>query len=211
MKLNSAASLILLTASYDKTMADAMRNMQNIVGGDPSTEGDFPYFTAHSDFWCGASLIHEDMLLTAAHCKGIWDEVRIGVHNASDPNDGVVRRVTKEIIHPNYLARVNDIMLLKLESPVSIQPVAWETSENSPSSGETLTVMGFGLTSEKGSESSVLRQVDVLTVDDETCKTQYDGYHVDVDVEFCAGVPNGGKDSCQGDSGEYCNEPLFLL
>ncbi len=102
-------------------------------------------------------------------------------------------------------------MLLKLESPVSIQPVAYETSENAPSSGETLTVMGFGLTSEGGDESSVLMQVDVLAVDDSTCNSQYDG-DIDVDVEFCAGVPNGGKDSCQGDSGEYCCiEQLFLL
>jgi trypsin len=213
MKLSIATTIILLAASYDMAMADRTRNMQNIVGGDPSAEGAFPYFTAHSEFLCGASLIHEDMVLTAAHCKGIWDKVRIGVQDAFDPKDGVVRRVIKEIIHPNYRGGVNDIMLLKLESPVSIQPVAWEKSENSPSSGETLTVMGFGVTSEKGPQSSVLLQVDVLAVADSTCFSQYAGNarDVDVDVEFCAGAPKGGKDSCQGDSGEYCIEPLFLL
>jgi secreted trypsin-like serine protease len=149
------------------------------------------------------------MVLTAAHCVDMWDEVRIGVQDAFNPNDGVVRRVIKEIIHPNYSGGANDIMLLKLESPVSIQPVAYEKSKTAPEAEETLTVMGFGVTSEGVAESPVLLQVDVFAIDDSTCFSQYDG-GIDVDVEFCAGVPNGGKDSCQGDSGECCIYQLFL-
>jgi trypsin len=214
MKLSIAATIILLTASYDKTMAmtNATRNMQqNIVGGTPSATGAFPYFTLLGDpFSCGGSLIYEDIVLTAAHCKR-WIggyEVFIGIEDLKDnSNEGVVRVVTKQIQHAKYWGLIlglifgatNDIMLLKLDGPVIITtPVVWERSITAPSSGETLTVMGFGATSEGGYLSSTLRQVDVLAIDaGPTC----DG---DRELDFCAGIPEGGKDSCQGDSGECC-------
>ena len=177
-----------------------------IVGGFPSASGAFPFFTTVNteDALCGASLIAEDIVMTAAHCKGAFDDgVRIGVGNINDSSDGVTRQVVKEISHPNYddITTANDIMLLKLDQPVQgIQPVAWETSTASPTTGDTLTVMGFGATSEGGVESSTLLQVDVKAVDGDTCNRQYNG-EVDLDVMFCAGVRQGGKDSCQGDSG----------
>jgi trypsin len=178
-----------------------------IVGGFPSASDAFPYFTTvNTDkSLCGASLIHEDIVLTAAHCQGVFDEgVRIGVHNLNDPNDsGVVRMVVEEIKHSqfNEYTLANDIMLLKLDYPVTdVQPVEWERSATAPNAGETLTVMGFGYVSEQGSISSILRQVDVQAIDDNTCFTKYNG-DIDLDVMFCAGVPQGGKDSCQGDSG----------
>jgi trypsin len=213
MKLNVATTtLLLLATTYDKTMADNVPHIRHtpiqsrIVGGFPSSTDAFPYFTttsADSEYLCGASLIYEDILLTAAHCQGAFDEgVRIGAQDSYDPNDGHFRMVAKEIKHPLYddFTTANDLMLLKLYRPVSVQPVAWERSVTAPKAGETLTVMGFGSTSEEGDTSSVLQQVDVLAVDDAKCSSQYDG-DVDLDVMFCAGVPNGGKDSCQGDSG----------
>jgi trypsin len=213
MKLNVAATLLLLATTYDKTMADSnvprIRHtpiQSRIVGGFPSTAGAFPYFTTvsvDSDFLCGASLIYEDIVLTAAHCQGVFDAgVRIGAQDSSDANDGHFRVVSKEIMHPQYddFTTANDLMLLKLERPVPVQPVAWERSATAPTVGETLTVMGFGTTSEGGDVSSALQQVDVLAVDDDKCSLQYDG-DVELDVMFCAGVTGGGKDSCQGDSG----------
>jgi hypothetical protein len=150
-----------------------------IVGGFPSASNAFPYFTTvNTDkSLCGASLIHEDIVLTAAHCHGVFDEgVRIGVHNLNDPNDsGVVRMVVKEIKHPQFdeYTIANDIMLLKLDRPVAdVPPVEWERSTTAPTAGETLTVMGFGTVSEQGGVSLILRQVDVQAIDDNTCFTK---------------------------------------
>jgi trypsin len=212
MKLSIATTIILLTVSYDKTVAMTMtnttRSMQDIVGGSPSASGAFPYFTLHTtDFVCGGSLVYEDMVLTAAHCKGrVGDHLIIGIEDLDNDSVGVARVVTRQIVHARYFGGLlslifgdsNDIMLLKLDRPVSIQPVACATSKTTPSSGETLTVMGFGLTSEDGNSiSRVLRQVDVVAIRDSTC----DGNR---NRDFCAGVSEGGKDSCQGDSGECC-------
>jgi len=198
--------IILAITALAPCWAQKMHHMpiqSRIVGGSPADPNAFAYF-AHSDPPnCGASLIHADILLTAAHCAGVFNSgVKIGVHNLNDPNDGVLRVVTQEIPHPNYdmATMANDIMLLKLDSAVDIQTVLWEQSPSAPITGEILTVMGFGATSEVGFGSTVLQQVDVTAVDNDVCNEQYDG-GLDLAVMFCAGVSGGGRDSCQGDSG----------
>ena len=211
MKFTAAATLFVLSITAGNVEA-ALRSkhppiQSRIVGGFPSSSSAFPYFTTTDTDtpYCGASLIHSDIVMTAAHCQGAFDDgVRVGVHDFDDSSDGYARSVVREVKHPQYddFTTANDIMLLKLSSPVPsfIQPVPFETSSNSPSNREVLTVMGFGATSEGGDGSSVLMQVDVKHVDDNTCIAQY-GQDVEMDVMFCAGVTGGGKDSCQGDSG----------
>ncbi|OWR55470.1 cocoonase [Danaus plexippus plexippus] len=67
------------------------------------------------------------------------------------------------------------------------------------SSGTNVLVSGWGATSENGEVSSDLMSVQVQSVSQDVCQQQL-GYSV-TDCQFCAGVPEGGKDSCQGDSG----------
>jgi trypsin len=66
--------------------------------------------------------------------------------------------------------------------------------------GDSLTVIGFGATSEGGNGSDVLQEVDVPYVSDSDCRGVY-GSGFESDVMFCAGFTSGGRDSCQGDSG----------
>jgi hypothetical protein len=44
------------------------------------------------------------------------------------------------------------------------------------------------------------QEVDFNHIDYETCNDLYDGDIID-SIKFCAGVPGGCEDSCQGDSG----------
>ena len=181
----------------------------NIIGGSQTASGAYPFFTAageYSYYLCGASLIHTDIVMTAAHCNdGTFtdDGVLIGLEDWDKVGDAIKRDVALEIPHPDYDddTAENDIMLLKLSQPVTnVQPVKWASSPSAPSSGATLTVMGFGTTSEGGDSSDVLLEVDVAAVDDNTCVKQYDD-EVFPDVMFCATVRDFSKDSCQGDSG----------
>jgi secreted trypsin-like serine protease len=49
---------------------DARSLQSRIVGGILAKAGDFPSFAIGSG--CGATLIHSDILLTAAHCSGTF-------------------------------------------------------------------------------------------------------------------------------------------
>lgn len=60
--------------------------------------------------------------------------------------------------------------------------------------------MGWGATSEGGSQSESLLIVDVEATDTADCNDVY-GNQINGATQLCAGVPEGGKDACQGDSG----------
>lgn len=58
-------------------------------------------------------------------------------------------------------------------------------------------MIGWGMTSWKGSLSTVLQQVDMPLVSDEECLTAM-GIQ-DAATQLCAGYRQGGVDGCQGD------------
>ena len=70
----------------------------------------------------------------------------------------------------------------------------------------TVTVAGWGLTTDGGSSPDVLHSVDLMLLTNAQCETYgYSGALVDSMI--CAiGDLEGGEDSCQGDSGG----PLFV-
>lgn len=71
-----------------------------------------------------------------------------------------------------------------------------------------LFVAGWGRTTEGGKPSDVLQQVQLPVLNNEICKDRYrkQGKLIDEQKQFndavmCVGYLEGGKDSCQGDSG----------
>ena len=142
-------------------------------------------------------------MLTAAHCdNNSYNSVFVGAFNLNN-SPGRQVGISRKVKHPNYNSNtlVNDFMLLFLdESLTDIPVVPINGNNNSPDDGELLTVIGTGATSEGGNGSAQLKEVDVPVVSQSTCNSNYGGGIVE-SVMFCAGVPEGGKDSCQGDSG----------
>jgi hypothetical protein len=44
-----------------------------IIGGTPAPEGEYPFYAfPRGMMLCGATLISPEILLTAAHCGGVW-------------------------------------------------------------------------------------------------------------------------------------------
>ena len=90
-----------------------------------------------------------------------------------------------------------------LGNPTGLSTVELNTDPTNPGPNDTLKVMGFGTTQEGGGLADELYEVDVLYVSDEDCAASY-GSSFDADSMFCAGVEEGGKDSCQGESDYIC-------
>jgi len=208
----AASSLLLILVSTTTThFVEAAATTTRIVGGESVQDpASYPFFA----FWevgCGTSLIYEDILLTAAHCHQpqmyFADTVFIDSISAYQ---GTQRRVVDRRLHPEYttFSGKNDFMLLKLDAPITdVKPVSLaSTPSDDPTTGEKITVVGFGAQVEgSGDIAPVLQKVTLDFIPHITCSFQYGrvGLPIDEESEFCTGIVNGdgGKDSCQGDSG----------
>jgi len=183
-----------------------------IVGGDEAAPGSWPWqieLKYRGNQHCGGSIVSNRYIVTAAHCthddpRPRRYEVVAGEHNRFI-NEGHEQAITVESIveHPNYDPRTtdNDIAILKLSRPLEfgdrVSPICLP-SGNDPRPGQMCVTTGWGATQGTGSDE-VLRQVKVPFLPFDDCQEYYDG--VLTDAMFCAGYPEGEKDSCQGDSG----------
>jgi secreted trypsin-like serine protease len=76
--------------------------------------------------------------------------------------------------------------------------------------GKRVVVIGWGATQEGGSTTPRLMKVDVSVQGQELCQANYQEAEAGTQLTrnmFCAGEPEGGKDSCQGDSGGFIGAP----
>jgi hypothetical protein len=98
----------------------------------------------------------------------------------------------------------NDIAIIKLAWPATAVTTYATPVFDSPGAaapeGTMTTVIGWGATSEGGSGSQILQEVDVPITSEAFCSTAY-GPSYSAASMICAGVTEGGIDACQGDSG----------
>mmetsp|Transcript_30452 Transcript_30452/g.50265 ORF Transcript_30452/g.50265 Transcript_30452/m.50265 type:complete len:516 (+) Transcript_30452:176-1723(+) len=202
--------------TYGKESGGGLRKLLNgkhiptqsrIVGGSDTAAGEYPFFVDWDQ--CGASLIHKDIILSAAHCYGVGtNTVYIGSssRNFGSSGRGVQRTVKDRVPHPSYNDETvdYDYLVMKLDRPVDITPVALNEDANSPSDQQELTVIGYGSTYAGGAGTNTLQGATVNYIPTDTCNANYSG-EINSATMMCGGV-GGGIDSCQGDSGG----PIFV-
>lgn len=181
-----------------------------IVGGSAATTGQFPYQVAllqSGSLFCGGVLLNANTVLTAAHCSvdTSASSVKVRAGSLKYASGGTLVSVSKIVVHPSYDSNTidNDIALWKLSTSIAesstIGYATLPAQGSDPAEGTTLTVSGWGLTSEGGSTlPASLRYVAVPVVSRTTCQSEY-GTSAITDNMFCAAA--SGKDSCNGDSG----------
>lgn len=185
-----------------------------IVGGGPAGKGQNRWITSlqRGGHFCGASLIADRWVVTAAHCvvgekvKGL--KVWVGGHDLRRKDQGETAKVKKIYIHPNYSEKTdrNDIALIELKAPIGTNipravVASSQTTNQNAKPGKIATVSGWGALSENGASPKVLHQVKLPIVSNSECNSPA-AYGGEVaGTQICAGLRQGGKDSCYGDSG----------
>nr|AHK09950.1 blood coagulation factor II [Ctenopharyngodon idella] len=205
-----------------------------IVGGDEAEVASAPwqvmlYKRSPQELLCGASLISDEWILTAAHCIFYppWNKnftindiiVRLGKHSRIKYERGTEKIVAIDeiIVHPKYNWKENlnrDIALLHMKKPVvftnEIHPVCLPTksiAKNLMFAGYKGRVTGWGNLRESWTSNpkdlpSVLQQIHLPIVDQSICRNSTSV--IITDNMFCAGYqPDDSKrgDACEGDSG----------
>jgi secreted trypsin-like serine protease len=200
-----ALPLVFFPPKLTVASVNLTRSLRLPINGTPvKSETTYPYFVDWGP--CGGSLVHEDIVLTAAHCNAIQDNnVYIGALQRKGMT-GITQRhqIEAKHIHPDYDSRSGrfDTMVLKLTQPSTLTPVTLNGDLQQPSAGEIVTAMGHGLM-ETGESSEFLLEIAIPRVSDDVCEKLYreNDREFDPDVMLCAGFLEGGTDVCSGDSG----------
>ncbi|XP_069853441.1 trypsin-4 [Dipodomys merriami] len=209
-------SALLILVLVGAAAAFPLDDDDKIVGGYTCAPNSVPYqVSLNSGYhFCGGSLINDQWVVSAAHCYKSRIQVRLGEHNINvqEGSEQIVS-AAKAIRHPGYNSRNldNDIMLIKLSSPVSLNsqvaPVALPSS--CAPAGTQCLISGWGNTLSFGvNNPDELQCLDAPLLSQSVCEAAYPGKVTKNMV--CAGFIEGGKDSCQGDSGGpvVCNGEL---
>ncbi|XP_061310341.1 suppressor of tumorigenicity 14 protein-like [Pezoporus flaviventris] len=191
-----------------------------IVGGEDAGSGKWPWQAslhvgAHGHV-CGACLISNRWLLSAAHCFLDSDSVRysipsgwrayMGLRTVTEKSSRVAMRSIKRIVvHPQYDHSTSDydIALLEMETPVFfselVQPICLPSTSRVFVYGTVCYVTGWGAIKENSHLAKTLQEARVRIINQSVCNKLYD--NPITSRMLCAGNLNGGVDACQGDSG----------
>ena len=205
-----------------------------IVGGQDAGSHDYPWAAAIAynesksgklKYACGGALIHNNYVLTAAHCTrdlrgNTLAHVKLGHADLNHPC-GVEIEIETALPHPNYDPAqnyINDIALLKLVRPVNIGATINllclpDADEENEGRRDPSVVIGWGLT-ENGTFSDILQELDLEDIPIDECTDEYRQSFIKRNFsraqastfnisnsQICAKGPSFGKDSCRGDSG----------
>ncbi|XP_009637181.1 transmembrane protease serine 9 [Egretta garzetta] len=192
-----------------------------IVGGSTAARGEWPWqvslWLRRKEHKCGAVLIADRWLLSAAHCFDIYSDPKMWVAFLGTPFlsgiDGKMEKIFRIYKHPfyNVYSLDYDVALLELNTPVkfsnTIRPICLPDNSHVFHEGARCFITGWGSTKEGGLMSKHLQKAAVNMIGEQACKKFYP---VQISSRMvCAGFPQGTVDSCSGDAGGplACKEP----
>jgi len=225
----------------DTNLSKAM-DKKKIVGGTRAYPFSHPWTAmllkkeGKRGFLCGASVICEHWLVTAAHCMNrqtskssvpdldtVFYTVQVGRHSGLDEEHGeqVQTFSGREDIdyielHPNFTSGVsrgiitNDIAVIRLKKPIKfnnyVQPICLPNVRAKVN--RVLWAAGWGITKGRGPTNEKLKQLGVKIFNESACVDKVPKFNNPKGV-LCAGG-EVDQDTCTGDSGGPLAGPIWV-
>ncbi|XP_026480930.1 vitellin-degrading protease-like [Ctenocephalides felis] len=185
-----------------------------IVGGNKTQITKYGYqisVQVQREHLCGGAILDNFWILTAAHCV-LFDHTQYQIRSGSSLRDfnGYLHDVVEIHKHPQYnVSEIFDldVAVMRVRQPFRLdgrsrRKVRLTEGGHDMPVGAVATITGWGLLEENGDKSQFLQVVQIPVADKAKCIQEYQKWNETLTENmFCAGVPEGGKDSCQGDSG----------
>ncbi|XP_040887930.1 coagulation factor VII [Toxotes jaculatrix] len=188
-----------------------------VVNGKICPKGHCPWqalLTENNVYTCGAIVLSDQWVLTAAHC--VWRKpvamfhVTVGEHDREEEEKTEQRRrVLEVVIHPGYnqSSSDSDLAMLKIYRPVKLGrhvvpiclPARNSTFIRTLATVRHSTVSGWGRLAQFGPPARFLQRLVLPRVPLQECRL-----HTKLNITrnmLCAGHRAGGQDACEGDSG----------
>ncbi|XP_049810279.1 trypsin-1-like isoform X1 [Schistocerca nitens] len=212
--LKAALALCLLFAVCCAAPSTASRRLltleidDRILGGEVANISKYPwmvsveYLEAHR---CGGTIVSSNWVMTVASC--IWgtapNNFALRVGTSTRGSGGTAYLATQLFWHDDYVPVTSDKDIgffqttdsISFDDNVQAIPLATEELE----AGTSVTVSGWGSLQPGADYPEQLHAVNTTIIDRSSCNDTYEG--LITENMICAGEPEGGKDSCNGDKG----------
>ncbi|CAF4764222.1 unnamed protein product [Pieris macdunnoughi] len=220
MGVSKISFILLLVACSVQGNAEALASKTGgqepetrVVGGKDAPEGLVPHQVAlktkNNWTFCGAAVISDRWILTAAHCvEGRQpSEFTVVVGTLSRTKGGTTYEISKVITHKEYKKPdrfKNDIAVISTKKAIefnkNVQPLPLPKKDIT--AGLSCILSGWGKLGRNRSSPDKLQYLYVKTLTGDECNKYFKGRSpVTINSSQMCTLNKGGEGTCQGDSG----------